>query len=75
MRKKLAFILLIIWKAQGLSAQTTDSSKQGGWSYHFQLTIIDQNHAGFKAPYSGMNSLADSVETGATSITTTLFLG
>src|ERR1700744_1262821 len=75
MRKKLAFTLLIIWKAQCLSAQTTDSSKQSGWSYHFQLTVIDQNHSGFKAAYSGMNSLADSVETGATSITTTLFLG
>jgi len=45
------------------------------WSSHFQLTIINQIHSGFKARYSGTNSLADSVEPSATSITTTLFLG
>jgi hypothetical protein len=45
------------------------------WSAHFQLTIIDQWHSGFHAKYSGMNSLADTVEPEATSITTTLFLG
>jgi high affinity Mn2+ porin len=75
MRKKLAYILLIISKTQCLMAQSVDSTKQNGWSYHFQLTVIDQNHSGFKSAYRGMNSLADSVETGATSITTTLFLG
>lgn len=75
MRKKLGYILLIVFKVQCLSAQSIDSTQPSGWSYHFQLTVIDQGHSGFKAPYSGMNSLADSVETGATSITTTLFLG
>jgi high affinity Mn2+ porin len=42
---------------------------------HFQLTVINQKHSGFKAKYSGMNSLADTVESEATSITTTLFVG
>src|ERR1700710_877790 len=75
MRKKLPYILLILFKAQSLTAQSTDSIHQSAWSYHFQLTVIDQNHSGFKSAYSGTNSFADSVETGATSITTTLFLG
>jgi high affinity Mn2+ porin len=75
MRKKLPYILLIFFKAQCLMAQSTDSAHTSGWTYHFQLTVIDQNHSGFTTAYSGMNSLADSVETGATSITTTLFLG
>ncbi len=39
------------------------------------MTIITQAHSGFKAAYSGTNSLDDSVEHGATSITSTLFLG
>ena len=49
--------------------------KDSGWCAHFQLTVIVQNHAGFNAKYSGTNSLQDTVETGATSITSTIFLG
>jgi high affinity Mn2+ porin len=75
MAKELAFIFLFLFYVQCLSAQSPDSAHQSPWSYHFQLTVIDQNHSGFKAAYSGNNSFADSVETGATSITTTLFLG
>ncbi len=75
MRKKLAYIVLILLKAHFLSGQSMDSSQVSGWSNHFQLTVINQLHSGFKAAYSGVNSLADSVEPGATSITTTLFLG
>src|SRR6201996_8459995 len=75
MRKELAAILFIIFKAQCLTAQSIDSTRLSGWTYHFQLTVIDQNHSGFTSAYSGTNSFADSVETGATSITTTLFLG
>ena len=58
-----------------LTAQTIDSANQSGWSNHFQLTVINQIHSGFKAAYSGTNSLADSVEPAATSVTTTLTLG
>jgi hypothetical protein len=50
-----------------------DSSSN--WTHHFQLTVVSQSHSGFKAAYSGKNSLDNSVETGATSLTTTLFLG
>jgi hypothetical protein len=45
------------------------------WTTHFQLTVISQKHSGFQSAYSGMNSLADSVEPAATSLTSTLFLG
>jgi hypothetical protein len=55
-----------------IDAQITGDS---GLSNHFQLTVISQSHSGFYAPYSGRNSLADSTEVGATSITSTLFLG
>jgi hypothetical protein len=55
--------------------RATDSMVGRVWSSHFQLTIINQVHSGFHAKYSGMNSLADTVEPSATSITTTLFLG
>ena len=75
MRKKLRYLLLTIFKVQSLFAQSTDSLKLSPWSYHFQLTVIDQSHSGFKAKYSGMNSLADSVERGAVSVTSTLFFG
>jgi hypothetical protein len=74
-RKLLGSTIFFATTFQYLFAQTTDSTKQNDWSYHFQLTIINQSHSGFKAAYSGMNSLADSVETGATSITTSLFFG
>ena len=75
MRKKLRYLLLTIFKAQSLLAQQTDSTHVSAWNYHYQITVIDQNHSGFKAKYSGMNSLADSVETGANSVTSTLYLG
>lgn len=45
------------------------------WTTHFQTTIIAQKHSGFNSPYSGQNSLADSVEPTATSLTATLFFG
>ena len=64
------FFIQIVF-AQG----KTDSTADKKWTTHFQLTVISQIHSGFKSPYSGMNSLADSVEQVATSITATLFLG
>jgi len=75
MRKKLRYLLLTIFKAQSLFAQHTDSTHVSPWNYHYQITVIDQNHSGFNAKYSGMNSLADSVEKGAVSVTSTLDLG
>ena len=54
-----------------LSIAQTDSV----WSYHYQTTVISQSHAGFYSMYSGKNSLADSVEIGATTLTSTMFIG
>lgn len=55
-------------------AQTTiDSIKK--WSYHFQLTAINQTHPSFNAKYSGDNSLNNVAEHKKLSLTTTLFLG
>ena len=52
-----------------------DSSPMSKWTTHFQLTSIAQKHSGFQSLYSGNNSLADSVEPTALSLTSTLFLG
>jgi high affinity Mn2+ porin len=61
---------------QQLSAQQikADSSNLK-WTSHFQTTVITQKHLAFKSLYSGLHSLADTVEPSATSITATLFLG
>ena len=67
----LFFSIILNSYAQENNALIKDSS----WTVHFQLTIITQAHPGFKAAYSSTNSLADSTEHGATSITSTLFLG
>jgi len=75
MRKKLSCLFLILFNVQVLFAQNTDSTRVSPWNYHFQVTVIDQNHSGFQSKYSGMNSLADTVETGANSVTATLYLG
>jgi high affinity Mn2+ porin len=86
MRRIFACISVILLAAFGGRAQRVDSTGQAStqpvdstagktWSSHFQLTIINQTHSGFKAKYSGTNSLADTVEPSATSVTTTLFLG
>ncbi len=58
------------------SAQETKAdSSSSNWTSHFQSTVIAQKHSGFKSLYSGENSLADTVEPIATSLTITLFLG
>jgi high affinity Mn2+ porin len=62
-------------KLDSVGSHPADSMIGRVWSSHFQLTIINQVHSGFKAKYSGTNSLADTVEPSATSVTTTLFLG
>jgi high affinity Mn2+ porin len=69
---------LLIWTvvtkkvaAQQIEKDTTSTK----WSTHFQLTVISQKHSGFKSLYNGSNSLADTVEPSATSLTSTLFLG
>lgn len=56
-------------------SQDIDSTKESNWTSHFQFTYIAQKHPGFPSKYSGQNSLADTVEPAAKSITATLFLG
>ncbi|HEY5367465.1 MAG TPA: carbohydrate porin [Hanamia sp.] len=68
--------LFILFNIQFVSAQIdADSAKANKWTNHFQLTVISQNHFGFKSLYSGNNSLSSEAQYGATSITSTLFLG
>jgi hypothetical protein len=76
MKKIISISVLYIFNLQFLLSQNNaDSTKNSRWTSHFQLTVISQSHSGFKSPYSSGYSLADTVETGATSITSTLFLG
>ncbi|MER3472137.1 MAG: carbohydrate porin [Chitinophagaceae bacterium] len=58
-----------------LAQNTADTTIKTKWTNHFQMTVISQKHLGFKSLYSGTNSLADSVEPTAISLTATLFLG
>jgi hypothetical protein len=55
--------------------QKENDSTESKWTTHFQTTVIAQKHSGFKSLYSGNNSLADTVEPAATSLTATLFIG
>jgi high affinity Mn2+ porin len=75
MRRHFSLIIIYILKGQLLSAQIIDSAEQINWTFHFQMTVVSQSHSGFAAPYSGTNSLNNNVETGATSVTSTLFIG
>ena len=76
MNRIITISLLYILRSQITSAQINeDSIKKSNWTNHFQFTTIVQSHAGFESLYSGNNSLADSVEVGATTATATLFLG
>ena len=75
MINKICLLALFIFLLNIINAQPIFNGKGGNVSDHFQLTIISQSHSGFDVPYKGANSLADSVEVGATSLTATLFLG
>lgn len=46
----------------------------GDWSTHYQYTVIDQGHPGFRAPYSGPNSLNPGNRMNET-MSTTAYLG
>lgn len=70
MKKLLLFALTAI--AAGHSYAQTDSLIKKRFNLHFQQTVITQTKPGFKASYSGDNSLLPIHET-ASSLTTTLF--
>ncbi len=76
-RNKILFLSILFLQlfSFAYTQENTSLLKDSAWSAHFQLTVIAQSHSGFKAKYSGMNSLQDTVELGATSITSTVFLG
>jgi high affinity Mn2+ porin len=73
MKKINLLVLIIIVSIPIFSQSILDSSKK--WSYHFQLTAINQSHSSFKAAYSGNNSLSNGAENKKLSLTTTLFVG
>ena len=74
MVKNLIVSIIFIYLKQFAFAQNSQDTSHSKWTNHFQLTFTSQKHAGFKAAYSGIKSLADSVEPTASSLTATLFL-
>lgn len=58
----------------GYTASAQDTVKQQRFNLHFQQTIITQNKPGFRAKYTGDNSLLPTPET-QTSLTTTFYGG
>jgi high affinity Mn2+ porin len=72
-RKVLTFVCIGI--SAFAKAQSVSSDSSAKWTSHFQLTVIAQQHSAFPSKYSGNNSLADTVEPVATSLTSTIFLG
>src|SRR6476659_1711218 len=76
LKTRIAIIIPAIFTIQIVSGQPgPDSVRTSNWTSHFQLTVIGQKHSGFRSPYKGEKSLADSVEPVAVSLTSTLFLG
>src|SRR5262252_3701257 len=75
-KKPITVFAITFLIAKIISAQANpDGSTMSKWTYHFQLTTIAQKHSGFQSLYSGSNSLADTVEPTALSLTSTLFFG
>jgi len=77
MRKGLltcAVILLVSFYAEATRPDSAKKDTCGRWSFHYQLTALDQYHGKFHAPYAGQNSLQDTVEQDL-SVTSTVFLG
>lgn len=72
----LAIISFLIFNLSATALpDSTNTEKQNIWSIHFQNTVITQVHLPFNALYSGQNSLSDTLEPPATSLTATLFIG
>src|SRR4029078_6832625 len=76
LKSRVGIIVLVSFMVQIVSAQPDpDSVRTSNWTSPFQLAVIGKKHSGFPSPYKGENSLADSVEPVAVSLTSTLFLG
>lgn len=75
LKQMIVGVLLMGLHSPTIYAQADSSSTEPKSTAHFQFTAISQGHFPFRSPYSGMNSLAASSDWGATSLTSTLFLG
>lgn len=76
MKNIIIIFILYLFKVSFVTAQTVpDTLRKLKSSSHFQLTVISQDHLAFRSIYSGKNSLSNQSDWGATSITSTLFLG
>ncbi|WP_198171521.1 carbohydrate porin [Mucilaginibacter aquatilis] len=71
MKKSLLLVTALLMPAVLLAQDTTKLQR---FNLHFQQTVITQTKPGFKAAYTGQNSLLPQSET-ATSLTTTLYGG
>ena len=67
-------VLLLSLAGLKMNAQVTDTIKKENFSFHMQTTIINQYKPGFKADYTGQNSL-QTREEARNSVTATLFAG
>lgn len=72
-------IFLLISKSSFSQEDSTQIAQHAGkgspWSAHFQTTFVSQKHLAFRSLYRGTNSLADTLEPAAKSLTATLYLG
>lgn len=57
-----------------IQAQTDSSLRNHPWNFHYQSTVISQQHPAFPSKYSGANSL-DPTSEFHTSISSTLYFG
>ncbi|HXP51390.1 MAG TPA: carbohydrate porin, partial [Bacteroidia bacterium] len=74
---KLLPFIVFAFTVKNIYASASDSARKdtgSGWTFHFQMTSIYQYHGYFHAPYSGHNSLQDTIEQDM-SITSTFFIG
>ena len=74
-RVAIALLILAPYNLLAQPAKDSNTNKANGWSYHFQFTGISQSHFTFHSTYSGNNSLADTADFGAFSVSATLFFG
>lgn len=74
---RVIYVIPWLFAFGNVEASDGDSTKKlsdRGWLFHYQVTLIDQYHGYFHAPYSGHNSLQDTTELDM-SVTTTFFIG
>jgi high affinity Mn2+ porin len=73
--RQLCIFLLGVFGVVCVHAQANEKPDSSKYSYHFQLTAINQSHTAFPVKYAGTNSLTHESEANKLSLTSTLFLG